>query len=66
VGANAIGFVYNRGRLRPERVASIAAVHYDLGGRRTNRTPWAKRRLERERADRKRTPEKVEVEVGKD
>jgi Mrp family chromosome partitioning ATPase len=29
-----IGFIYNRGPLRPERTASIAALHYDLGGKR--------------------------------
>jgi Mrp family chromosome partitioning ATPase len=61
VGANVIGFIYNRGPLRPERTASIAAVHYDLGGKRTSRSRWAKRRLRRDRATRKRTNAEVDA-----
>ena len=31
VGVNAMGFIYNRGPLRPERTASIAAQQYESG-----------------------------------
>ena len=55
VGAYLVGIAYNRGPLRPERTASIAAIHHDLGGKRTNRLAWAKRRLKRQSADRRRS-----------
>lgn len=45
LGVRVLGFVYNRAPLRPERTASLSALHHDLGGRSTNRTRWAKRRL---------------------
>jgi Mrp family chromosome partitioning ATPase len=37
LGVSTSGFLHNRGPLRPERTASVAALHYDLGGRTTAR-----------------------------
>jgi len=50
LGVRVLGFVYNRAPLRPERTASLSALHHDLGGRSTNRSRWAKRRVRQQAA----------------
>lgn len=64
IGVPTFGFVYNRAPLRPERTTSLAAIHYDLGGRPTNRAKWAKRRAKlRRRAAAERPPSRSESHV---
>jgi hypothetical protein len=51
IGRPVVGFVMTATPLRPERTASIAALHYDLGDKpRSKRTPTRLRRAKKVRS----------------